>query len=130
MDVGDPSNFIRILQLFGNNIKSINEILTAYSVSDEETKNTIKDVYDVTGYTLDPHGAVGYKALQQYLDSHPQKKGYLLGTAHPIKFYDVVEEILKRKVELPNAIQQLMTQKKQSIKIKATAEELKSFLLS
>ncbi|MFN5133736.1 MAG: threonine synthase, partial [Chitinophagaceae bacterium] len=101
MDVGNPSNFIRILELFHHQFPQLKENLTAYSITDDETKATMKKVYDEFGYVLDPHGAVGYLALERYLEQHPSSKGMILETAHPVKFYDVVEPVLNRTIEMP-----------------------------
>lgn len=129
MDVGDPSNFVRLLRLFDDNLKSIQNILTAYSISDETTKQTIQAIYKTHGYLLDPHGAVGYKALQHYLDEHPEQEGIFLETAHPVKFYDVVEPVIDAEVPIPDSVQGLFRKKKQSLKMDASSDALKSFLL-
>jgi threonine synthase len=128
MDVGNPSNFIRILELFHHQFPQLKEKLSAYSISDDETRATMKRVYDETGYILDPHGAVGYLALEQYLKHHPTEKGMILETAHPVKFYDVVEPVLKKKIELPQAVKQIMHLQKQSIMINSNYNELTGFL--
>jgi len=129
MDVGDPSNFVRLLHLFNNDHHSIQKILSAYRVSDETTKKTIQDVYAKNRYLLDPHGAVGYNALQQYLQGKPAGAGIFLETAHPVKFYDVVEPVIDNAVPIPKAVQELFCKKKKSIKMNASATELKAFLL-
>lgn len=128
MDVGNPSNFIRILEMFQHQFPQLKEKLSAYSITDEETKATMKRVYDEYGYTLDPHGAVGYLALEQYLLQHPQQKGMILETAHPVKFYDVVEPVLNNKIALPEAVQQIISLPKNSIQLNNHFDELKSFL--
>ena len=89
----------------------------------------MRTVFKNTGYILDPHGAVGYLALAQYLEDHPQAKGIFLETAHPVKFYDVVEESIGKKLDLPASVQQLSGKKKQSIRMKPEAAMLKSFLM-
>src|SRR4051812_47482733 len=101
MDVGDPSNFVRILELFDQDFSSLKNILTSFSITDEETKTTIQKVYSEYGYLVDPHGAVGFLALERWLQENPDQKGFFLETAHPVKFYDVVEPVIKEKVELP-----------------------------
>ncbi len=78
MDVGDPSNFVRVLELFNQELGSLRNVLTSYSVSDVDTRKTIREVYSSYGYLPDPHGAVGYKALQQYLQEHADDKGFFL----------------------------------------------------
>ena len=128
MDVGNPSNFIRILELFHHQFPQLKEKLSAYSISDDETRATMKRVYDETGYILDPHGAVGYLALEQYLKHHTTEKGMILETAHPVKFYDVVEPVLNQKIELPRAVKQIMHLQKQSTMINSNYNELTGFL--
>lgn len=129
MDVGNPSNFIRILELFHHQFPQLKEKLSAYSITDDETKATMKRVYDEFGYILDPHGAVGYLALEQYLKHHKTEKGMILETAHPVKFYDVVEPVLKKAIELPQAVKQIMNLKKQSTTIDNNYQQLTDFLM-
>jgi len=130
MDVGNPSNFVRILELFGQQLPHLKQTLSAYSISDAETVETIKDLNTNYHYLADPHGAVGYLALKNYLDWHPGEKGIFLETAHPVKFYDTVEEVTGEKIALPSAIAPLLKKEKQSKKILPRYEELKEFLLS
>ena len=130
MDVGNPSNFVRILEIFGKELPQLKQILTAYSISDEETVATIKDLNTNHHYLPDPHGAVGYLALEKYLANHPGCKGIFLETAHPVKFYDTVETVIGEKIPLPLAVGPLLNKQKQSKKIAAHYEELKNFLLS
>ena len=130
MDVGNPSNFIRILEIFAHKFSDLKNVVSSCSISDEETSNTLKEVYQKSKYLLDPHGAVGYLALQRYLNEHPAHKGIVLETAHPVKFYDVVEPIIGEKVPIPAAIQQQLLLEKKSVKIAADADLLKEFLFS
>ena len=130
MDVGNPSNFVRVLELFHKEFNSIKEILSSCSISDEETKDTIKQVYSTYNYLLDPHGAVGYRALEKYLEQYPGKKGILLETAHPVKFYDVVEPVISAKILQPETVRSLLHKKKQSILIEADYEKFRKWLLS
>ena len=95
MDVGDPSNFIRIREIFKDNFKQIQKNLSSYSFSDYQTREAMKDVYATTKYVLDPHGAVGYLGLKQYLQEHHKSQGIFLETAHPVKFLDIVEPVIK-----------------------------------
>ena len=129
MDVGDPSNFVRLLHLFEKDQVSIKKILTGYSISDPTTKETIKQVYNEHSYLLDPHGAVGYKALTLYLNDHPEAEGIFLETAHPVKFYDVVEPVINSEVPIPNAVEAIFRKKKHSIKMQPSAAALKEYLL-
>ena len=129
MDVGNPSNFIRILELFDQEFHSLKNVLSSYSISDAVTKDTMQSVYQQYQYLLDPHGAVAYAALEQYLQQHPEQKGYFVETAHPVKFQDVVEAVTRKKMHLPASIQDLLQQKKQAVKVEADYGVLKEFLL-
>ena len=118
MDVGNPSNFVRILELFHKEFQSLSKVLTSYSISDEETRATIRDIYTKYHYLADPHGAVGYLALTRYLSEHPALQGIFLETAHPVKFYDAVEPIIgQQQYPCPPAVQALLGRQKQSKKI-------------
>ncbi len=128
MDVGDPSNFIRIRHLYKDDLGTLQEHLSSYSFTDDSTKATMKEIYSKTGYIMDPHGAVGYLGLKEYQKSHPDTYGIFLETAHPVKFLDVVEETLGLTPEIPPQIQKVMNKEKKSISI-ATYDELKQFLL-
>ena len=129
MDVGNPSNFVRILRLFGNEYPVIKNLISSYSISDDETKAVLKKVYADSGYLTDPHGAVAFAALEKYQKEHSMEKGMFLETAHPVKFYDVVEPILERPVDIPPAIKHLLTKEKKSVKMLGKYELLKEFLL-
>ncbi|MBS1604735.1 MAG: threonine synthase [Bacteroidetes bacterium] len=130
MDVGNPSNFVRVMEIFGRQLPRLKDVLSAYSISDDETVTTIKDLNTNYHYLPDPHGAVGYLALKNYLGWHPGEKGIFLETAHPVKFYDTVEKVTGEKIVLPSAIAPLLKKEKQSKKISPRYEELKDFLLS
>ena len=130
MDVGDPSNFIRILEIFHHQFKNLESTFSSISISDEETKATMKRVYDECKYLLDPHGAVGFFALERYLQQHPDEKGIVLETAHPVKFYDVVEPVIGGQVAIPATVREQLLLEKKSIKLPADAALLKEFLLS
>jgi threonine synthase len=128
MDVGDPSNFIRILELFGKDYVGLSNVLKSKSISDKETLNTIKKVYDTYRYILDPHGAVGYSVLEQYLSSHPSLRGYFLETAHPVKFFRTLEPVIGYTGT--EVVSDLMGKVKKSVKLKADYTILKDYLLS
>ena len=140
MDVGDPSNFVRIMELFHQKIENLKSMLSSYSIDDATTKQTIKEVFEKYHYTLDPHGAVGYYALNKYLSEDvdqrptsahrsPSAKGIFLETAHPVKFPETVEEVTNTKIEIPESVQYLLNRKKQSIKMDASFEQLKEWLV-
>jgi threonine synthase len=130
MDVGNPSNFVRIMELFSQHLPSLKDILTSYSISNEETKLTIREVFQQANYVLDPHGAVGYLALQRYLQQHPEQKGFFLETAHPVKFYDVIEPVIQQKINIPESIAVLLKREKKAIKLKPDDAAIKALLLS
>ena len=128
MDVGNPSNFVRIEAIYNNNFQRLKQHLSSYSFTDTQTINALKELYNEYNYVADPHGAVGYLGAKEYLKECPDSHVVFLETAHPTKFLDVVEETIQENVELPEQILKVMDKKKQSIKI-STYEELKSFLL-
>tara|TARA_R110000737_G_scaffold295134_1_gene301792 strand:+ start:726 stop:2021 length:1296 start_codon:yes stop_codon:yes gene_type:complete len=129
MDVGDPSNFIRIRHLFQDDFEALKKNLSSYSFNDEQTKEALKEIYNINGYIADPHGAVGYLGLKKYQKLHPNTYGIFLETAHPVKFLDIVEETLSEKLEIPSQIQKVMGKTKVSSKI-STYENLKEFLMT
>ncbi|MEO8583006.1 MAG: threonine synthase, partial [Flavitalea sp.] len=130
MDVGDPSNFVRMLQLFDNEYGKLKQFISSDSISDETTKKTILEVDREFNYLPDPHGAVAYSALKDYLSEKKDLKGIFLETAHPIKFYDVMEPLIGRKIELPESVREIMTKQKLSTKITADYQQLKDYLIS
>lgn len=134
MDVGDPSNFVRILELFHQKTDNLKSVLSSYSVDDATTKQTIKAVFEKYNYTLDPHGAVAYYALNKYLNESLNftlaDGGIFLETAHPVKFPETVEEVTNTKIKIPESVQYLLSRKKQSIKMDASFEKLKEWLMN
>jgi threonine synthase len=130
MDVGSPSNFIRVMELFQNSYQIISKKITGYTVSDEITKQTIAAVYQKHNYLLDPHGAVAFYAVVDYLNTHPGKKGMILETAHPVKFPDTVEEIIGKSIEIPESVKPLFQLEKKSVLIEPTFSDLKNWLLN
>lgn len=127
MDVGNPSNFIRIQELYHNDLNEFEKDFSSYSFSDAETEITIKDIYSRTKYIAEPHGAVGYLGLKKEMQKQPNSIGVFLETAHPIKFLDIVEPLLDLQLPIPKQIESVLNKEKVSIKIK-TYEELKDFL--
>jgi threonine synthase len=128
MDVGNPSNFVRILEIFDHDISKLKKYLSSYSFTDDETRKTIKELKRKFNYVADPHGAVGYLGLKKYMIGK-NDHGVFLETAHPVKFLDVVAPVVKETIELPPQILEVMDKEKKAINI-ATYEELKLFLLS
>ncbi|WP_412850935.1 threonine synthase [Chryseobacterium sp. PMSZPI] len=129
MDVGDPSNFIRIMELFGHKFDALKNKISGYSVDDQKTMHTITEVFKKFGYILEPHSAVAFSSLEQYLDQHPNKKGFILGTAHPVKFPEAVEKATQIKIGLPESLNDLMKKEKKTVEINSDFEELRRFLL-
>jgi threonine synthase len=129
MDVGNPSNFVRILELFGNDLGRLRAALGADTVSDADTVAAIRQVWEQHDYLLDPHGAVAYTALRRYQAQHAGAAGFVLATAHPVKFPDVVEPVLGRAIELPAVVQALQGRAKRSVPLAVDYEELKAYLM-
>jgi len=128
MDVGDPSNFVRVEELADHNVERLRERLEAVSISDEETIETMRRVYADHGYVLDPHGAVAYAALYRHLSERPALKGIILETAHPVKF-ETVHEVLGTYGSVPSSIAALENREKVSIEMEADYDALRSVLL-
>jgi len=127
MDVGNPSNFIRIQELYHHDLNEFEKDFSSYSYTDGETKAAMKDIYSRTNYIAEPHGAVGYLGLKKEMEKHPNSVGVFLETAHPIKFLDTVEPLLDLKLPIPTQIESVLGKEKISVKI-GTYEELKAFL--
>ena len=131
MDVGAPSNFARILDLFGENgnpHKAICQIISGYRYTDEQIASTMRKTYEETGYVLDPHGACGFQGLVDYLLS-PNETGVFLETAHPAKFKSVVDRILSTDIEIPDKLKAFMRGEKQSVALKKDFDSFKTFLM-
>ncbi|GEC70479.1 threonine synthase [Flavobacterium flevense] len=127
MDVGNPSNFIRIQEMYGNDLAQFKKDFSSYTYNDEETLAAMKTIYNTDGYIAEPHGAVGYLGLKKELENYPNAIGVFLETAHPIKFLDVVEPALNLQLPIPTQIESVLNKEKVSTKIK-TYDELKAFL--
>lgn len=128
MDVSNPSNFVRIFELFEKKYGSLSSVFSSYSFDDEQTKATLKKVYNERNYLLDPHGAVGYLGLIQFMAQNKGYTGVFLETAHPVKFPESIEQTLGIEIPVPEALKPLMTKEKQSVVID-TYNELKQYLL-
>jgi threonine synthase len=129
MDVGDPSNFVRLLENFNGDTSKLAHAFDAVTVSDAETVETIRDVFQKYGYVLDPHGAVGYRALADHLSSNPNNKGIVLETAHPVKF-ESVKEIINAGIEIPGSVRELNNRKKVAIEAEADYGVVKEIIQS
>jgi len=130
MDVGNPSNFVRILEILENNFPALTKVLSSYSIDDTTTKTTIARVYKTNNYTLDPHGAVAFAAAEIYLAKHPQAKTIILETAHPVKFPEVVEEAIGEKIVIPASVEFLFDKEKISIPLAANYAAFKNWMIA
>lgn len=127
MDVGNPSNFVRIQEMYNHDLKAFKKDFSSYSYTDEETKIAIKHMYNSFGYVAEPHGAIGYLGLKKEMQNKSESIGFILETAHPIKFLDEVEPLLNIKIPIPIQIEGVINKEKVSIKI-STYEDFKYFL--
>ena len=127
MDVGDPSNFARILALYDYNHDAICKDISGYRYLDDDIRTTIKNCYKETGYLLEPHGACGYQALLDELK--PNETGVFLETAHPAKFLETVESIIEEKIEIPEKLHAFMQGQKQSVELSKNFSDFKTFLM-
>lgn len=128
MDVGNPSNFARMLDLFNHDFECLSEEIAGYSYSDAETRTIMKQVYEKQGYILDPHGAVGYLGLTKFMNNNPGYTGVFLETAHPAKFANVVEDALQTRIDFPARLKNFMQGEKKSVVISAMFDEFKHLL--
>ena len=126
MDVGDPSNFARILDLYGGSHEAICAEISGATYTDGQIRETVKQVYDETRYLLDPHGACGYRALEEGLEA--DETGIFLETAHPAKFLQTVESIIGAEVEIPGKLQAFMRGTKQSVPMEKDFASFKAYL--
>lgn len=129
MDVGDPSNFARILDLYDHSYQRISEVLSGYHYTDKQIKATIKKVFKGTGYLCDPHGACGYQAIEDHIKDG--QTGLFLETAHPAKFIDTVESVIGKDIlHIPGRLKAFMQGEKKSIPIANEYEEFRDFLFN
>ncbi len=126
MDVGDPSNFARVVELYGSH-EAICKEVAGCAYTDEQIAQTLAEAYQRTGYLLDPHGACGYRALKEQLAEG--EMGVFLETAHPAKFLETVESITKSSVEIPAPLKAFMAGTKQSVEMGKSFEEFKAYLM-
>ena len=127
MDVGDPSNFARVLDLYSHDHGRVCDHVSGCTYTDDQISETLRDTLVQTGYQLDPHGAVAYRALQEYL--RPGETGIFLETAHPAKFKETVEAITGHDVSIPEKLADFMRGTKQSVPIPADFDSFRQFLL-
>ena len=127
MDVGDPSNFARVLDLYKESHEAICRDISGTTYTDEQIRETVKTTYQQTGYLLDPHGACGFRALKEGLKEG--EVGIFLETAHPAKFLETVEDIIAHKVTIPAKLQEFMKGEKQSLPLSKEFADFKAYLL-
>jgi threonine synthase len=127
MDVGDPSNFARIYDLYGKSHERITSLISGATYSDEQIRQTMKQCYEETGYILDPHGACGYQALEDGLKEG--EVGVFCETAHPAKFKEKVDDILGIDVEIPDRLAAFMKGEKQSVPMTKAFADFKTYLM-
>ncbi|MCB0568657.1 MAG: threonine synthase [Phaeodactylibacter sp.] len=134
MDVGNPSNFARMLDLFagsgeGSTWNNMHEVVSGFAFTDTQTRAAVVEVYDKYGYVIDPHGAVGYLALKTYQQSNSNTRGVILETAHPSKFLDDMEDILGCAIEIPQRLAVLAEREKEAVLMPNDYPALKRWLL-
>ena len=129
MDVGNPSNFIRVQKIFNNDAVKMKKYLSGYRYTDQQTRKALKEIYDLKNYIADPHGAVGYLGLKEYLNQQKEDLyGVFLETAHPVKFFESVNKTLKVEVAIPERLKDTLSKEKVSVPIKDYSE-FKAYLL-
>ena len=129
MDVGAPSNFVRMLALYNGDYTELTQDISGYHITDEEDKATMRNIYDQYEYTADPHGAIGYAAIKNFQIEHPSYVGVYLETAHPAKFLNVMEEVLPSPTDIPQRLKVLANQEKDAELLPAEFEAVKDWLL-
>jgi threonine synthase len=117
MDVGNPSNFSRILDLYSSTWNNIIKDVEGFSFTDDQTRECIKNIKYNFNYILDPHGAIGYLSFKEFLKSNIYTNGIILETAHPSKFINIVEPLIETKIEIPERLSSLINKKKTSVKL-------------
>lgn len=128
MDVGDPSNFARILDLYHNDHKAISGLISGATYDDNQIRETMKECYDTCGYILDPHGACGYRALTEGL--RDGECGVFLETAHPAKFKETVEKAIGHEIKIPGRLAEFMKGQKKSVQMPKDFDSFRAFLMS
>ncbi|MBA4058343.1 MAG: threonine synthase, partial [Marivirga sp.] len=131
MDVGNPSNFVRMLELFKGNFEALSNEISGYAFTDEETAGAMRAVYARSKYTMDPHGAIGYLGLKKYMGEYKEEvTGVFLETAHPAKFKEVVEEALSQTIDIPPALEKFLSRQKKVIQSSTEFKSFKDFLIN
>jgi threonine synthase len=129
MDVGNPSNFTRMLDLYSSTWNMMKSDITGYAFDDQSTENAVREVFKTDGYLLDPHGAVGYLAWKKYHTTHPDTYGIVLETAHPAKFLEDMERVLGHEIDVPERLAALASKTKVSIQMGKEYGEFQQWLM-
>jgi len=129
MDVGAPSNFIRLLRLVGDDLEALRATVRGFYLDDPATRARMQQVYETSGYVVDPHGAIGHAALDAVLRDDPAARGVFLHTAAPCKFGEVVAPAIGRSPEMPERLTAIIDRPKQAVTIPANSAALKAYLL-
>lgn len=130
MDVGNPSNFARMLDLYGSTWNNVKKDISGYAFDDKATRGAVSEVFDKYNYTIDPHGAVGYLALKEYQAKHPDTLGVILETAHPSKFLPDMEDILQSEIHVPERLAELKFKPKTAYLMEHDFATFKQWLLN
>ena len=128
MDVGNPSNFVRILELYKFNLENIRKEIESKSYNDEETLETIRELYQNSNYILEPHGAIGYMGIKDFIKEHNKYCGIFLETADPSKFTDIVNKAIEVNPPMPKRLEKCLDKEKKSLILSSKFDDLKSFL--
>jgi len=132
MDVGNPSNFARLKDLYHeaecNTCDMMGQDIKGFSFDDDQTRKAVKEIYDKYQYLMDPHGAVGYLATKEYHEAYPETASVILETAHPSKFIEDVEDILKRKIEVPERLAKLADESKSAIRMSTDYKDFSAWI--
>ena len=129
MDVGNPSNFQRILDLYNHNLEDMRRDISSFSFTDIQTKNAIQRTYSNYSYILDPHGAVAFLGLEKYFEvNHPNQSGIIFETAHPAKFNDIVQPCINKDVEIPEQLKSCLTKEKMAINLSNKFADFKEYI--
>ena len=132
MDVGDPSNWVRIMDLFGKNADDLKKVVSAYSFNDQETLSAIEQVYAESKYIMCPHTAIAWMALKKWMKDHPEEnaKGVFLSTAHPCKFPDIFPAAIASEIDIPAQVQELEGRDKLAVSLGKDFTGFKNYLLN
>jgi threonine synthase len=131
MDVGSPSNFVRMIRFFGDQWEAVREKISGFYFSDDQTRETMREVFEKTGYVLCPHTAVAYRGLQEYRQQSGENfTGVFLATAHPAKFLELVEGTLGGAIEVPARLSDLLALEKQAVPMSTSFVDFKKYLIS